>query len=420
MAEAIGFSRIALRKRADSVHTRVTLRALAMLLPVHIMLQPSATYADASFVQNGNAGFVVSHIAYALADGALETGACPQGMSLSVQDIFAQTAKGKRIPQESDDDYAARLRDGGNVFSTAPDGQNLCTNPEAGKPDPNYRTVGVSTMPVSGIDLDGGRATAANSCAHEDFTGRNGEPGIDNQFYRVVGCTRSFQPTGQSNGFDIEMLTGSWGILIALAGIDDIVNDDNVEVRFFANADPIQLSPTRDPLAYATYLVDPDPGFQAHARGRIENGILTTEPTDVQFHHVVNSMYLARPLRDARLQATLSRDGVLEGYLAGYTPVEAMYDFQYGYRNGKTRTGELAPAKLRAGSANGAAYVLGHTCNGVYYALYEHADGHPDADTGKCTSISTQYTIKAIPAFVIEDAGPNAQSNPAAEHADAR
>ena len=419
MAEAIRYSRTALSTRTDGPRTRVTLRALSMLL-AYIMLQPSATYADAAFIQNGIAGFVVSHIAYALAGDAPESIACPQGMSLSVQDIFAQTAKGKRLPQESDDDYAARLRDGGKVYSTAPDGQNLCTNPEAGKPDPNYRTVHVSTMPVAGIDLDAGRAPAANSCAHQDFTGKNGEPGIDNQFYRVAGCTRSFQPTGQSNGFDIEMLTGSWGILIALAGVDDIVNDDSVEVSFFANADPIQLSPTRDPLAYATYLVDPDPDFQAHARGRIENGILTTEPTDVQFHHVVNSMYLVRPLRDARLHATLSRDGVLEGYLAGYTPVEAMYDFQYGYRSGKTRTGELAPDKLRAGSANGAAYVLGHTCNGVYYALYEHADGHPDPATGKCTSISTQSAIKPIPAFVIEDAAHTIQGNPVAEHADAR
>ena len=41
----------------------------------------------------------------------------------------------------------------------------------------------------------------------------NGERGIDNQFFRVVGCSNSYQSTGQSNGYVIEMYTGSWGIL---------------------------------------------------------------------------------------------------------------------------------------------------------------------------------------------------------------
>ena len=30
------------------------------------------------------------------------------------------------------------------------------------------------------------------------------------------------------------------------------------------------------------------------------------------------------------------------------------------------------------------------------------ADGHRDPKTGQCTSISTQYRIKAIPAFVVD------------------
>jgi len=123
---------------------------------------------------------------------------------------------------------------------------------------------------------------------------------------------------------------------------------------------------------------------------------------DVRFHWVVNSIRLERPLRDARVQMTLSEDGVLEGYMAGYTPVEAMYDLQFGYRDGKDANGQPAPLRLRAGSAMGAARVLGHTCNGAYYALHELADGHPDAETGKCTSISTQYRLKAIPAFVVD------------------
>jgi hypothetical protein len=60
----------------------------------------------------------------------------------------------------------------------------------------------------------------------------------------------------------------------------------------------------------------------------------------------------------------------------------------------KSGSGEMA-------SSNGAAFVLGHTCHGAYHALHEHADGHPD-ESGNFTSISTQFRIEAIPAFVID------------------
>lgn len=282
-----------------------------------------------------------------------------------------------------------------------------CLDPQSMGPDPGYRTVEIPDIKAYGIDLDRMHSSSsarapAGTCPHDDLLGMNGERGIDNQFYRVVGCSKSFQSTGQSNTFEIEMHTGSWGILLTLEDLDDIHNDDHVEVGFFANADPIELSPTREPLPNVTYAADQDPRFRAKTRGRIVDGVLTTEPVDVRFHWVVNSMILERPLRDARVQMTLRKDGTLEGYLAGYTPVEEMYDLQFGYRNGKDATGNLAALRLRGGSATGAAAVLGHTCNGAYFALHAHADGHPDPATGKCTSISTQYRLKAMPAFVVD------------------
>jgi len=79
-----------------------------------------------------------------------------------------------------------------------------------------------------------------------------------------------------------------------------------------------------------------------------------------------------------------------------------MYDMAYGYRNGKNGAGQLAPLPLRFGTANGAARVLGHTCQGAYYALQQYADGDLDPQTGRYTSISTQYRITAIPAFVVD------------------
>lgn len=375
--------------------------ASALLASAH------SAYGQADFVMDGQAGFVVSNFEYALAEDAEVNGACPDGMTegyTNQGDVFVGAPDLQRKEGENEQDYVRRLFQ--SAFSDSGI-ENLCQNPELGSPNPTFRTVSAE-VPVDGIDLDG-RASVANgetsagSCAHDDFPGMNGETGIDNQFYRVVGCNKSFQSTGQSNIFDIVMLTGAWGILITLDGVDDIVNDESVEVGFYANADPIQLSPAREPLPFATYAMTQDPRYRATTSGRIRNGILTTDPVDVRFHWVVNSMRLDRPLERAVARLAISEDGTLDGYLAGYTKVEDLYNFKFGFRNATDGTGQLAPVRLRAGSSIGAAFVLGHTCEGAYYALYEHADADPDPETGRCTSISTQYRLTAIPAFVVDE-----------------
>jgi hypothetical protein len=361
---------------------------------------------SAGAFQDGKAGFVVSHIAYALSKDAGETGACPDGMSLGPAQIYAATSEGKRHDGESDQDYTRRLNQGSLKISTAPDGKNLCANPESGAADPNYRIVTGKNVPADGIDLDGQDShikgkPVKNGCAHDDFRGLDGSKGVDNQFYRLVGCSKSYQSTGQSNTYEVEMYTGSWGILLTLGGVDSLQNDPDVEVGFFANADPIQLSPTREALASSTYAIEQDPRFQAKAHGRIVNGVLSTDPVDIRVHWVVNSIHLERPLSDARVRLSFTPDGGLEGLLAGYTSVEDLYDFAYGFRSGKDGAGKPANQRLILGSANGQARVLGHTCNGAYYAMKQLADGHRDPASGQCTAISTQYRIKAIPAFVV-------------------
>jgi hypothetical protein len=355
-----------------------------------------------SLLREGQKGFVVASIGYAMAKGAT---VCPNGRSKGYREIYSLSPEGQRREGESDADFTRRL-DLGLQQVAAPKGISLCTHPELGT-DPYYRTMTATNVESYGIDLDGqdsradGRA-ARGTCPHDDFPGVDGERGIDNQLLRVTGCTGSVQGPGrQGGGLSVDMLQGAWGILITLRGVNDPRNDDSVEVEVTGNADPIKLSPTHVPLPYATYSTEPDPRFRAVAHGRIRDGVLTTEPADMRFHHILNGMYLERPLRDARLRLTFTAEGGLEGYLAGYTPVDEMYDVQYGFRNGKERNGEPAPLWRRVNSARGAGSALGYTCEGAYAALRQLADGHRDPATGRCTSISTQYFLRAIPAFIV-------------------
>ncbi len=380
--------------------------AIALAAALAFGLSPSerATAKSGSFVRDGEAGFIVTRFAYALGPDAEKTGACPAGMSKNVAEIFAETPEGQRRAGEGDEEYGKRVEAGGESISASPDGKNYCMHPELAPPDVHTRILTSASVPAEGINLDGkvSRSEADARRGLLDFRGVDGTKGVDNQFWRLVGCTRSYQENGPSNGFDTEMYTGSWGILITLGGVDDLKNDDHVEVGIHANADPIQLSPTREALEYATYAMDQDNAFRATTTGRLENGILTTEPVNVRFHTVTNGMHMERPLSDARIQAALSSDGVLKGYLAGYTPIVEMYDYQFGFRGGKDASGKPSPLGRRLGSANGAARVLGHTCQGIYQSLNRLADGHPDPKTGKFTSISTQYRFEARPAFVVD------------------
>ena len=359
----------------------------------------------AEILRNGQMGFVVTEFAYALGPDA--NVACPAGLSGGVRamtDALSKTPSGQMQPGEDQQSYERRLS---RLVHTAPNGQNLCLHPQASGPDPNWRMVSAQNLRVSGIDLDGQASPASSgkggrTCAHEDFQGTNGERGIDNQFYRVVGCTAGFQSNGAANGFQTEMLTGSWGILISIKGVDDPRNDPDVEVGIYANADPIALSAARKPLPFATYVAEQNARYRAVAKGRIVNGVLTSDPTDVRVRNVVAAMYDDRVLRDGRLRLTFTPDGGMEGFLAGYTPVESMFDVQYGARSSRTEAGELVPERARMSRSMGRAGALGHTCHGAYHALYQAADGHRDPSSGRCTSISTQYRLRMAPAFVVD------------------
>src|SRR6516225_5397627 len=69
--------------------------------------------------QNGEVGFIVSHIAYALSKDAKDTGACPDGMTQGNTEIFEQSPEGKRHDGESDQDYSKRVNQANQTLSTA-------------------------------------------------------------------------------------------------------------------------------------------------------------------------------------------------------------------------------------------------------------------------------------------------------------
>ena len=108
---------------------------------------------------------------------------------------------------------------------------NVYTDPLS-TPDPGL--VGVSGTIAEGLNLDGNSKTG--------FTSPSGEPGIDNNFYKALGCWKTYRgPPRLSSGalnFNDAMRNGSWTTVIVVTGKgEDPQNDKHVQVAFYVSDD---------------------------------------------------------------------------------------------------------------------------------------------------------------------------------------
>ncbi|MBM4267445.1 MAG: hypothetical protein FJ144_12675 [Deltaproteobacteria bacterium] len=263
-----------------------------------------------------------------------------------------------------------------------------CQNPEANQ-DPDFLTLEGSGR-IQGFDLDGLASTngapVAGECRHQDFTGPAGEPGVDYQLWRAIGCIRGFQRGGiVQNVQDDAVINGEMTILLELSDIDDPRNDDEVRVQIFASTDSPPLGSDGKVLPYGSLDVHEEARFHSEtAVGRLVDGVLQAGPIDLLLRLNIQIVDAELPLHDAWVRVELLPDGSARGQIHGYWPVEAAYEV-FGYQAGYA-----------------AADALAYTCTGLYAALKSHADGGFDPASGACSSLSTIYQFTALPAFVVK------------------
>ena len=236
----------------------------------------------------------------------------------------------------------------------------------------NFRTY---DGPVAaGMNLDG-------KVSKEDFTGPDGTKGVDNQLWRAVGCVEPFRTGSQREISGKEMISMRAPTLIELRGVDDMENDSDVTVTVYAAADSLATDGKGEALRSATFSVDPDPRLRSTTRGRIEKGVLTTEPFDLVMNYKEQIVDAPRDIRGARLRATMKPDGSIEGNLYGYYTLDSYY------------------SSIEQMTQNGA--ILSQvSCPGVRQAIDRLADGYRDPKTKRYTAISSAYGFRGVRAFV--------------------
>ena len=237
-----------------------------------------------------------------------------------------------------------------------------------------------------GLNLDGtadGKATA-RTCTHEKFTSPQGVH-VDNQMARIVGCTKGWRKDGFSDSFyNEEIYTNPVNrILIEVTGVDNEQNDPQVDVTIYKGMDRLIRDPAKRFVPDLTQRIDPRfPDFSFRMRGRIENGVLITQP-DPKATARLPLRWVAkvgeRRIRDLQLRIPLAGSWP-DGILAGYEDNKIWWNSQKMHHIAMPAAQNSPPSQYRA--------------------LIKYADGYPDSKTGQCTAISAAYRISTVRAFI--------------------
>jgi hypothetical protein len=321
---------------------------------------------------------------------SVDPGECPQGVNRTEADHF---------PEQWAVFQAARrrIRDAGGYLRWDDDRlpPDACQDPLA-QPDPGFLTLdGPAT--VAGLDLDAvdsrRSASQGTNCAHDDFAGPDGGTGIDNQYWRLMGCVRGYRPDDlidRLHESNVGIKEGGYAILLEITGMDDARNDREVEVQLLSAGSPVTMNAVGEIMQHVSINVHANRRYHnALARGRIENGILTTEPVDIRIKVKQQTSDNEFWLRSARIRGEVLDDGRIKGVVGGYWDIENLYSVMNDQNIGDRPQGRNA------------AQVRGFMCAGIYHAMPRVADGHPDPDSGQCTSISTAILFEAVPAFLV-------------------
>lgn len=255
-----------------------------------------------------------------------------------------------------------------------------------------YREAGGKV--AIGLDLDG-------KVDDNDFTSPEGEQGIDNEFFRVIGCQPNLRlPDGQMAFFNNKYIIDKNynRTLIELTGVDDLVNDPDVTVTMYRGLDPLLRDATGNGIIPGgSQRVDVKYGERFHhvTTGKIENGVLTTTPKDMTFPWTyVNGTPTVVVVRDMRFRFNLTDTGAA-GLMAGNVDVDKFYDHMMMAESTHHQAyGQLSPP-------------------GFARSLFAHADGYPDPKTGKMTTISAALSTTLVQVVIVHPPKATAELPPA-------
>lgn len=236
-----------------------------------------------------------------------------------------------------------------------------------------------------GMNLDG-------KVDADDFVNADGEKGIDNQFYRGIGCIESYRGKDAFNNFwDIrQLLEGTHNrMLFEITELDSLENDPEVIVTMYRGMHLLLRDAAGTTIGFkgipgGTQKLDTRWGkkYIQRYKGKIENGILITEPGPYVFPWQTFNSPTELKVNAMRTQLKLTPE-YAEGLLGGYL------DFTSFHRR-----------KLRSESLHHQSYGRNPSAL-LYQNLQQIADGPVNPETGKRDSVSSALVTRWAQVYVI-------------------
>jgi hypothetical protein len=354
-------------------------RRVLLAMAIAVALAPASVVAK-------TLGFVITTWKTAMIEDRF-IDECPEGYNVGYDEIWWRGISKADRARLTEDGLKSRLDRYFSAIHRGPHGEDVCLNPTVVNDPPLLTAEGKNAY---GMNLDGtvdGKATA-ESCTHQKFTGVDGTAGVDNQMYRLLACTYGFRANGnyEVNANEARKSNGKGVTLIEISGVDNLRHSPNVRVSFYRAIDQYTLDGGGNFTSFASYRIDADddgtPRYGSTLKGKIENGVLTTEAGDVNLPFYGNYTYMNQLIRKLRLRLELLPNGeAAKGMAAGYYNVDQLMFY----------IGGLGPI-ASVGISN---------CPSIYVAAHQLADGYPDPKTGNCTALSSAFNFEAVAAFII-------------------
>lgn len=340
----------------------------------------SPALAEQRPLRDGEIGYVLTSLYWSIYQSDDNSRDCPEGFNLG--------------PRQQYEALFPSDRPAPSVVEARLDLEGQTWNPEPGDDGfPFYEPQGGIAR---GFNLD-------NQSTEEDYVSPEGKSGIDNQLFRTVGCIIGFRgPDGVEFIFENKAIKDERynRLMLHLEGVDSLENDPKVSVTVYRGLDRLLTDASGEKVVPGgSQRVDLRWGRSLirELSGKIENGVLTTEPIE---DLIIPWMNLSVPsfqqIKEMRLELVLTETGAA-GMIGGYADVESWY--RQLMRNDSTH--HLSNGDISAIS--------------LYKQLRRTADGHPDAETGVMTSISTALDAEFVQVFINTPNDTNVSSSTSGE-----
>jgi hypothetical protein len=342
--------------------------------------EPAAPTAGVAAHGTGTIALVIGDWRPALYETPHGKQECPQGFNYMLSDTY-------NAQYPTPEARAAHEQKFGYYTNLGPHGENIFYFPTLMKDPLPFRAAQGPT--AIGLNLDGdleGKGTAT-SLPHGKFTSPDGEKGIDNQLYRVIGCMGGWRKGGGIEGPTSIYIRSEQEprVMLEITGVTDEQNSPDVTVTIYRGADRVAVDSHDKLIPWLSQRIDYTMGrrYIQRLKGKIEGGVLTTEPTDVKLPYWERVGFPGdRVIKKMRLRLKLTPDGA-EGLMGGYA------DLQNWWLMFSKTWGAMKIADIEGWSASS-----------TFEALHQYAD-YKDPVTGQATGISTAYQVGFARTFII-------------------